>query len=50
MMRYYILRNNTEYGPYEVAVLKQYVDDGRILLHDQAKDSYEHRRILSKAE
>lgn len=39
MMRYYILRNNTEYGPYEVAVLKQYVDDGRILLHDQAKDS-----------
>lgn len=37
-MRYYILRNNAEYGPYEVAVLKQYVDEGRILLHDQAKD------------
>ena len=37
-MRYYILRNNAEYVPYEVAVLKQYVDEGRILLHDQAKD------------
>ena len=37
-MRYYILRNNAEYGAYEVAVLKQYVDEGRILLHDQAKD------------
>lgn len=37
-MSYYILRNNTEYGPYDISVIKQYVYDGKILLHDQAKD------------
>lgn len=39
-MNYYILRNNAQYGPYDIGLLKQYVDDGKILLHDQAQDSY----------
>lgn len=38
-MAYYILRNGMEYGPYDFAVIKQYVDDGKILLHDKAKDA-----------
>ncbi len=37
-MAYYILRNDTEYGPYDLSVIKQYVDDGKILRHDIAKD------------
>lgn len=37
-MSYYILRNNAEYGPYDVSVIQQYVDDGKILRHDKAKD------------
>lgn len=37
-MSYYILRNNTEYGPYDMAVIQQYVRDGKILLYDQAKE------------
>lgn len=37
-MSYYILRNDTEYGPYDISALKQYVDDGKILLHDKAKE------------
>ncbi len=38
-MAFYILRNDTEYGPYDIAVIKQYVDNGKILKHDQAKDA-----------
>lgn len=38
-MAYYILRNGTEYGPYDTSVIKQYVDDGKILKHDNAKDA-----------
>lgn len=38
-MAFYILRNDTEYGPYDIAVIKQYVDDGKILKHDKAKDA-----------
>lgn len=38
-MSFFILRNNTEYGPYDLAVLRQYVDDGKILLHDRARDA-----------
>lgn len=37
-MAYYILRNDTEYGPYDIAAIAQYVDDGKILKHDKAKD------------
>lgn len=38
-MTYYILRNDTEYGPYDISVIKRYVDDGKILKHDKAKDA-----------
>lgn len=38
-MSYYILRNNTDYGPYDIAALAQYVDEGKILLHDQTRDT-----------
>lgn len=38
-MPYYILRNNSEYGPYEIGAIKQYVDEGKILKHDKAKDA-----------
>lgn len=31
-----IIRNNQQYGPYSIDVLRQYVEDGQILLHDQA--------------
>lgn len=37
-MSYYILRNNAEYGPYDITTIRQYVADGKILLHDKAKD------------
>lgn len=38
-MAYYILRNDTEYGPYDISAIKHYVDEGRILKYDKAKDS-----------
>lgn len=38
-MDIYIVRNGTEYGPYQLAAVKQYVDEGKILLHDRAKDA-----------
>ena len=37
-MAYYIRRNDTEYGPYDITAIAQYVDDGKILKHDKAKD------------
>lgn len=39
-MPLYILRNGAEYGPYEIDVIRQYVDDGKILVHDRAKDAF----------
>lgn len=39
-MAYYIIRNNSQFGPYDPMALKYYVDEGKILLHDQARDSY----------
>ena len=39
-MPLYILRNGAEYGPYELDVIRQYVDDGKILVHDRAKDAF----------
>lgn len=38
-MALYILRNGAEYGPYEMSALKQYVDNGKILKHDSARDA-----------
>lgn len=38
-MAYYILRDGTEYGPYDITAIQQYVNDGKILKHDQAKDA-----------
>lgn len=33
---YYVLRNNQKFGPYALNALKSYVEDGKILLNDQA--------------
>ncbi len=38
-MAYYICRNGSEYGPYDIAAIQQYVQDGKILKHDKAKDT-----------
>lgn len=38
-MGYYILRNGADYGPYDLTVIRQYVEDGKILKHDMAKDA-----------
>lgn len=35
---YYIIRNNQQFGPYSLDVLRQYVEGGQILLHDQVCD------------
>lgn len=35
---FYIIRNNQQYGPYSLDVLRQYVEDGQLLLHDTACD------------
>ncbi len=33
---FYVVRNNQQYGPYELDVLRQYVEGGQLLLHDKA--------------
>ena len=33
---YFVLRNNQKFGPYPVSALKTYVEEGKILLNDQA--------------
>ncbi|MCR5645225.1 MAG: PrsW family intramembrane metalloprotease [Bacteroidales bacterium] len=35
-MSYYVIRNNQQYGPYTLDALRQYVEAGQLLLHDQA--------------
>lgn len=35
---YYVIRNNQQYGPYSVDALRQYVEAGQLLSHDQACD------------
>ena len=35
---YYVIRNNQQYGPYSVDALRQYVEAGQLLYHDQACD------------
>jgi RsiW-degrading membrane proteinase PrsW (M82 family) len=36
-MQYIIIRNGNEYGPYDADTLRHYVNEGKILLHDQAR-------------
>jgi protease PrsW len=38
---YCVIRNNQQFGPYDNQVLKSYVEDGKILLHDKAFDQSE---------
>ncbi len=38
-MAIYIERNNSSFGPYDINLVLQYVNDGKILLHDRARDS-----------
>lgn len=38
-MLYFILRNNAEFGPYDLSAISQYVEGGKILLQDRAKDA-----------
>ena len=33
---YYIIRNNQQYGPYSLDVLRQYVEGGQVLIYDKA--------------
>lgn len=33
---YFIIRNNQQFGPYSLDALRQYVETGQLLLHDQA--------------
>lgn len=33
---YFVIRNNQQYGPYSLDALRQYVEAGQLLLHDQA--------------
>ena len=35
----YIIRNNHEYGPYEASDIARYVEEGRLLLNDRARDA-----------
>jgi RsiW-degrading membrane proteinase PrsW (M82 family) len=39
MKNYYILRNNLKHGPYDLSVLKNYVELGQILVQDKTIDS-----------
>lgn len=36
---FYIIRNGADYGPYDIRVIQRYVDNGKILRHDQARDA-----------
>jgi len=35
---YYIIRNNRQYGPYALEEIQKQVEDGKLLLHDEAFD------------
>ena len=37
-MRLNIIRNGQEYGPYDTASIRRYLREGKILLHDRARD------------
>ena len=36
-MQYIIIRNGQDYGPYDAEMLRQYVENGKLLLHDRAR-------------
>jgi RsiW-degrading membrane proteinase PrsW (M82 family) len=36
----YIIRNEHVYGPYDEAVVARYVEDGKLLKHDKARDAF----------
>jgi len=42
---YCVIRNNQQFGPYDNQVLKSYVENGKILLHDKAFDQSEPNMI-----
>lgn len=44
-MRYYIIRNGNNYGPYETGTLLQYVNEAKILLNDIATDENGREKI-----
>ncbi|MBQ0016419.1 MAG: PrsW family intramembrane metalloprotease [Bacteroidales bacterium] len=41
----YIIRNSQQYGPYSIDVIRQYVEGGQILLHDQIFDDAKPNEI-----
>jgi hypothetical protein len=43
----YIIRNNRQYGLYDVQVLQQYVKDGKFLKQDTAYDATNKSHIIS---
>lgn len=36
----YVIRNDREYGPYDEAVVAHYVEQGKLLRHDRARDAH----------
>lgn len=38
-MAYYVIRNGSDYGPYDIGAIMTYVENGSILLHDQVRDT-----------
>lgn len=40
----YIIRNDREYGPYTEDVVAKYVEDGKLLMHDKARDAVSGER------
>jgi protease PrsW len=43
-MNYFIYRNDQQFGPYTAEALKAYVEDGRILMSDQASTEFSPNR------
>lgn len=43
-MNYFIHRNNQQFGPYTAEALKSYVEDGKILMSDQASTEFSPNR------
>lgn len=42
---YYVIRNNQQYGPYSLDILRQYVEGGQLLLHDKAYEENDVNNI-----
>lgn len=40
-----IIRNNHEYGPYEESDIARYVEEGRLLLNDRARNAESEWRV-----